>query len=59
MLQYFLSDLGENRVILGYLWFAAMQPKIDWGKGWITHGQLPIVLRAPDMAKAQFLPQQV
>jgi len=23
MLRYFLSDLGENRVILGYPWFAA------------------------------------
>ncbi len=43
-LQYFLSDLGENKVILGYLWFVAMQPKIDWSRGWITHDQLPIVL---------------
>ena len=28
-LRYFLSDLGENKVILGYPWFAAAQPKID------------------------------
>ena len=32
-LQYFLSDLGENKVILGYPWFAATQPKIDWAQG--------------------------
>ncbi len=29
-LRYFLSDLGDSRVILGYPWFAAVQPKIDW-----------------------------
>ncbi len=37
MLQYFLSDLGENRVILGYLWFTATQPKINWARGWISY----------------------
>ncbi len=59
MLQYFLSDLGENRVILGYLWFAVTQPKINWARGWISHDQLPIVLRSPDTAKAWFLPRQM
>ena len=29
MLRYFLSDLGDNKVILGYLWFMAAQLKID------------------------------
>ncbi len=43
-LHYFLSDLGDSRVILGYPWFAAAQPKIDWARGWISHDQLPIVL---------------
>ena len=28
-LRYFLSDLGDNKVILGYPWFAAAQPKVD------------------------------
>jgi len=59
MLQYFLSDLGENQVILGYPWFAATQPKIDWARGWISHNQLPIVLRSPDAVKAWFLPRQM
>ena len=55
-LQYFLSDLGDSRVILGYPWFAAAQLKINWAEGWIAHDQLPIVLRAANTAKAQFLP---
>ena len=29
-LRFFLSDLGEHKAILGYPWFAATQPKIDW-----------------------------
>jgi hypothetical protein len=28
-LRFFLSDLGEHKAILGYPWFAAVQPKID------------------------------
>jgi hypothetical protein len=45
-LQFFLSDLGEHKAILGYLWFAATQPQIDWKRGWINHTQLPIVVCA-------------
>ena len=56
-LQFFLSDLGEHKVILGYPWFAATQPRIDWKKGWIDHSQLPIVLRAPNAQKATFIPR--
>src|SRR6266851_2983891 len=54
-LRYFLTDLGDHKVILGYTWFATAQPKIDWAQGWIDHSQLPIVLRAADTAMAQFL----
>jgi len=57
-LHYFLTDLGENKIILGYPWFAAAQPQIDWAKGWIAHHQLPIILRADNAAKARFLPRQ-
>jgi Retroviral aspartyl protease len=51
-LRFFLSNLGENKVILGYPWFAAFQPKIDWKRGWIDHGQLPVILRSPDASRA-------
>jgi hypothetical protein len=57
MLRFFLSDLGEHKAILGYSWFAAIQPRIDWKKGWIDHTQLPIILRAPNAQQAQFLPR--
>jgi hypothetical protein len=31
-LCYFLTDLGDNQVILGYPWFASAQPRINWAK---------------------------
>jgi hypothetical protein len=56
---FFLTDLGEHKVILGYSWFAAMQPKIDWKNGWIDESQLPIILRTENSVKATYLLQQV
>ena len=56
-LRFFLSDLGEHKAILGYLWSVAIQPKIDWKKGWINHTQLPIVLKADNAKQAHFTPQ--
>ena len=56
-LRFFLTELGDHKAILGYPWFAAVQPNIDWKRGWIDHSQLPIILRAPDAQKAQFLPK--
>ena len=53
-LRFFLTDLGKHKAILGYPWFAAVQPKIDWKRGWIDHTQLPIIFQAPDAQKAIF-----
>src|SRR5258707_1709883 len=58
-LQFFLSDLGEHKAILGYPWFAATQPKIDWKCGWIDHTHLPIISRSPDTKRAEFLPRSI
>jgi hypothetical protein len=58
-LHFFLSNLGENKAILGYPWFAAFQPRIDWKRGWIDHTQLPVIFQASDTTKARFLPHQI
>ena len=39
-LRFFLTDLGDHKAILGYSWFTAVQPNIDWKRGWIDHTQL-------------------
>ena len=46
MMCFFLTNLGEQKVILGYPWFAAVQPIINWAKGWIAYKQLPVVIKA-------------
>jgi len=56
-LKFFLSDLGEHKAILGYPWFTATQPKIDWKRGWINHTQLPIILQALNAKQAIFVPR--
>jgi hypothetical protein len=53
-MQFFLTNLGEHRVILGYPWFSTMQPHIDWAKGWIDTTQLPLILRSHDTLKSPF-----
>src|SRR6266478_9421156 len=58
-MRFFLTQLGEHKAILGYPWFAAVQPKIDWRRGWIDHTQLPIVFKTADAAKARFLPRTI
>ena len=57
-LQFFLTDIGERDMILGYPWFAAIQPNINWAQGWIAMKQLPVILRMPDARKACFVPRQ-
>ena len=50
-------DLGDHKAIFGYPWFAALQPRVDWKRGWIDMSQLPIVLSAPNAAKATYTPR--
>ena len=54
-MKFFLMDLGPQQMILGYPWFAAMQPKIDWAWEWIDYTQLPVVIRAPNSHQAAFV----
>ena len=53
-LKFFLSDLGEHMAILGYPWFTAFQPHINWKRGWINTTQLPIIFSANNAAKARY-----
>jgi hypothetical protein len=40
-LRFFLAELGGNNAILGYLWLIAVQPNVDWKRGWIDHTVMP------------------
>jgi hypothetical protein len=43
-LHFFLTNISESKIILGYPWFAATQPNIDWARGWINADQLPLII---------------
>jgi len=51
-MRLFLTQLEEHKAILGYPWFAATRPKINWKRGWINHTQLPIIFKTSVAAKA-------
>ena len=55
--RFYLSDLGDHKAIFRYPWFTAFQPRVDWKRGWIDISQLPIVLSAPNTAKATYTPR--
>jgi len=54
-MRFFLTELGPQQMILGYPWFATMQPKINWAKGWIDYTQLPIIIKTPNAHKSTFV----
>jgi hypothetical protein len=53
-MRFFLTELGPQRMILGYPWFVAVQPRIDWAKGWIDYDQLPVVLKTQNAHQTTF-----
>ena len=57
-LWFFLTDIGDRDIILGYPWFAVVQPNIDWAQGWIATEQLPVILRTQDAHRVRFVPRQ-
>jgi len=54
VMRFFLTDLGHHRIILGYPWFAANQPRIDWAKGWINVSHLPVVISPQNLPTTRF-----
>ena len=47
--RFFLTNIGDSKVILGYPWMCTIQPGIDWKRGWINHKHLPIIFQAPGL----------
>ena len=59
LLRFFLTNIGDREFILGYPWFAAIQPNIDWARGWIASEQLPVIFCTQDSQRLQLVPRQV
>ena len=50
-LCFFLTDIGNQKLILGYPWFTATQPNINWAQGWIEADQLLLIICTPEKKK--------
>jgi len=46
MIQFLVTNIGNEDIILGYPWMAAFEPKFVWKNGVINEKELPIILRS-------------
>ena len=44
-MQFLITDIGREDVLLGYPWLAAYKPRFSWKHGTINEGNLPVVLK--------------
>ena len=47
-MQFLITDLGEDELVLGYPWLAAFQPHINWKDTTIDEEEQPLVIRTLD-----------
>ncbi len=47
-MQFLITDLGIEDVILGYPWLSTFEPQFSWKDGAIDTTLLPVVIRSPD-----------
>jgi len=45
-IQFLITDIGNEDIVLGYPWMAAFEPKFTWKEGVISEEELPIILQS-------------
>jgi hypothetical protein len=54
LMMFYITNLREDRTLLGFPWFAAFNPDINWTEG--TMNNLPIHIYSPTAAKQTLTP---
>ena len=44
-MRFLVTNIGEDELVLGYLWLAAFQPKIDWKNATLDETMQPLVIK--------------
>jgi hypothetical protein len=44
-MRFLITDLGKDKIILGYPWLAAFKPKIDWKNATLDEEMQPLVIK--------------
>ena len=47
-MHFLITDLGEDKIVLGYPWLAAFQLHIDWKNATLDEEEQPLVIRTLD-----------
>jgi hypothetical protein len=47
-MKFLVTDIGEDKIILGYPWLAAFQPNIDWKEAILNESMQPLVIKTLD-----------
>jgi hypothetical protein len=45
VMQFLVTNLGEDKIVLGYPWLAVFQPKIDWKDAVLDEDMQPLVIK--------------
>ena len=45
-MQFLITDIGKEDVLLGYPWLSAFEPKFSWTHGTIDKKALPVVIKS-------------
>ena len=48
-MQFLVTDLGDDELVLGYPWLAAFNPQIDWKNSVLHEEMQPLVIKTLDM----------
>jgi hypothetical protein len=44
-MKFLVTDIGEDKIILGYPWLAAFQPKINWKEAVLDESMQPLIIK--------------
>jgi hypothetical protein len=44
-MRFLITNLGEDKIVLGYPWLAAFEPKIDWKNATLDEEMQPLVIK--------------
>ena len=56
-MEFLITDLGMEDMILGYPWLAQFEPQFSWKDATIDTTYLPIVVRSLDWRGLQICPR--
>jgi hypothetical protein len=44
-MRFLVTDIGEDKIILGYPWLVAFQPIINWKEAVLDESMQPLVIK--------------